>query len=543
MSALPPNATSEQIEEELLFLEVLIESLDAGADDYAERLESLDAQKEELEARRGSSEGESRQQTSYQQQNHMENHMSTMDGADDSSNAFWQTTLNGRPASNDGLAPPSFGAGPSANNFDFGMNDFQPSYPRNPMKRTLPFSMQSESLHPSKRPTPDPSNAGTPASSNDSFELIDRPPVVQRQIAREEALRKQREAQARDELFARALQQQQSTSSLQPVSSSSRPNIQTTLNYNGSFQRPPESIAACQSSKQRENYGNVVQYPHLPNMAGAMIKPEPGLPVRQELPQRSRAVPDFIDLTNSDDEEDISEIDRTRFTPNRRTENTNNFNRSLPPRPQLPQLPQVPQIPQMPQIPGTYPTMNANGYQPVYGNNNIANITAQARYPWLQQQTHNPLLSGARSAVNGIQQAASTISSTFQDLHNLINGSGSRSHVFDGDDDDIIYGGTRQIPGPSRDPYAGYSDMDQYNERRAAYENYNPLKSTEEINALLANIRPDEELPAHLRVQTPEAMAIRLHKYQELGLTWLYVYSDSDGREWDFALPVESRTA
>ncbi|EMC99296.1 hypothetical protein BAUCODRAFT_41782, partial [Baudoinia panamericana UAMH 10762] len=43
----------------------------------------------------------------------------------------------------------------------------------------------------------------------------------------------------------------------------------------------------------------------------------------------------------------------------------------------------------------------------------------------------------------------------------------------------------------------------------------------EEINKLLENIRPDEELPAHLRIQTPESLTITLHKYQEMGLTWL----------------------
>ncbi|EMF13962.1 SNF2_N-domain-containing protein [Sphaerulina musiva SO2202] len=51
--------------------------------------------------------------------------------------------------------------------------------------------------------------------------------------------------------------------------------------------------------------------------------------------------------------------------------------------------------------------------------------------------------------------------------------------------------------------------------------NYDPLKTKEELQELLANIRPDEDMPAHLRVQTPADLTIRLHKYQEVGLTWL----------------------
>jgi hypothetical protein len=159
---------------------------------------------------------------------------------------------------------------------------------------------------------------------------------------------------------------------------------------------------------------------------------------------------------------------------------------------------------------------NGNGYQPVYGNTSIPSLyvantngAAQQRYPWMQPQQYNPLMSGAMNAVSGIRNVASTLGNSFQELSNLVNGSNARPWSFgdnddddDDEDDDIIFGGSRPI-NRAPAPYAGYSDIDQYQTRYDAIANYDPLKTTEEINALLENIRPDAELPPHLRVQTP----------------------------------------
>ncbi|KAF1825084.1 uncharacterized protein K489DRAFT_352251 [Dissoconium aciculare CBS 342.82] len=88
---------------------------------------------------------------------------------------------------------------------------------------------------------------------------------------------------------------------------------------------------------------------------------------------------------------------------------------------------------------------------------------------------------------------------------------------YDDDDDDIVYGGSRPLAA-----FGGYLDNeDLYRSRYDAFAAYDPTKTREEIQQLLENIRPDEEMPAHLRVKTPEAMTVTLHKYQELGLTWL----------------------
>ena len=162
------------------------------------------------------------------------------------------------------------------------------------------------------------------------------------------------------------------------------------------------------------------------------------------------------------------------------------------------------------------------GSQYVYGN---ANNNINQRYGWMQQP--NPLLS---SAVHGIRNMAGNLGNSLAELGNLINGSSSRPvQLNDEDDDDIVYGGSRQLY-PGRAPHAGYEDLDLYRNRYDAIANYDPAKTTEEINALLENIRPDEEMPAHLRVQTPDEMTIVLHKYQELGLTWLQKCEDGSNK-------------
>ncbi|KAF2454610.1 SNF2 family N-terminal domain-containing protein [Lineolata rhizophorae] len=48
-----------------------------------------------------------------------------------------------------------------------------------------------------------------------------------------------------------------------------------------------------------------------------------------------------------------------------------------------------------------------------------------------------------------------------------------------------------------------------------------PEETRKQINNLLSNIRPDEEIPSKERVTTPIGMAVELMEHQKLGLTWL----------------------
>lgn len=48
-----------------------------------------------------------------------------------------------------------------------------------------------------------------------------------------------------------------------------------------------------------------------------------------------------------------------------------------------------------------------------------------------------------------------------------------------------------------------------------------PRKTAEEINDLLANIRPDEDIPEEDRIGTPEALRYSLYPHQQLALQWM----------------------
>ncbi|KAK3049310.1 hypothetical protein LTR09_009488 [Extremus antarcticus] len=525
MASHSANASRDDIEEDLEFQAVLIDSLDTGAEDYLEKLAELEDKKADLERRLQEIGGSGQSQTSAgpSQQTPTQN-----------MNNGWQQMHDGGLSSNNGFySSPTYGG------------QYQQNNP-NAMKRTHAQSLQEDQYqyHPSKRPTPEPSNAGTPASSTGSFELVERPSdpnmdsierARRRQLEYEAGLRIRQQSQIADEEYARSMQQPPPSSQMP---SSSRPSIQTTLNYGGSYQRPPprpqNSMQANISPPAFSTPRNFTPQSHSP-----YIKPEPGSSRQyQQLPQRSGHA-EVIDLTNSDEDDEVTEVART--TPSNRMLNHHAHPNGIPPAMYAPQRPahipygnapavQPAQSYQMPHhmpppsqlqrsaMPGSYPTTNSNGNQYVYGNPNPTTIQSmQGNSSWMQ---NNPMLTAAMS---GVRNVAGMLGDPLTELNNLINGSGYGQQypapVAD-EDDDLIFGGSRPLqPGHAQAPYAGHEDL--RNRRVEDILNYDPTKTTEEINALLDNIRPDEEMPPHLRVSTPKAMSIMLHKYQELGLTWL----------------------
>ncbi|KAI9702173.1 MAG: hypothetical protein M1820_006255 [Bogoriella megaspora] len=68
------------------------------------------------------------------------------------------------------------------------------------------------------------------------------------------------------------------------------------------------------------------------------------------------------------------------------------------------------------------------------------------------------------------------------------------------------------------------------NRHRLDYLINDPTKSREEINALLANISADDDLPPQLRGETPDAMATSLLPHQLLGLKWLKKMEEGSNR-------------
>lgn len=88
MTTLGPDATIDDIEDELAFNEVILSTLDVDSDDYSEKLAEVENTKRELEQRLEAL------QSGLPPQG--------MDGTSDQGQAFWQATMNGRPPSSDG---------------------------------------------------------------------------------------------------------------------------------------------------------------------------------------------------------------------------------------------------------------------------------------------------------------------------------------------------------------------------------------------------------------------------------------------------------
>lgn len=486
LQLLPPTATQDEIDNELAFVNVLIESLDRGADDYAERLREYEHAKAHCQRLLQHIHAGQRQQSQR----------GTSDLTGQNSNGqlqhdgWWQNASRERPgsnhSSNSGMSSSPF-APPANNHFATSING---------AKRARPESLHAHSTdYAMKRPTPAQSNVATPTSSTESFDMFD---VLDRarakQAAAEAAARKRSELQQADARLAAALAAEMNQPSSSTFASSSRPvnqNFQTTFDFNGGYQRPPPVPTQPEPSSSR----HVQSRDHLPfpqpqpqrrsiapSIKPESIKSEPGFSNRHQFTPRPQQPVNVVDLTASDSEDDFAEIAPNRFTPNVARQ------QGMPTRSL--------------HMPGAYPVPNMSNVpsgQYVYGR-------AQ-NHPGLLRQTVNGAMHGLNYAVGGLSEHMNNLS-------NLLYGSSGLPFDLDGDDDDVIYGGARPLPG-----YAGNEHL--YQRRYDALAAYDPTQSKEEIQALLQNIRPDEDMPAHLRVSTPDDMSVELHKYQEMGLTWL----------------------
>lgn len=490
-SSLAPNATVDEMENELAFMDVLIETLDPDADDFGETLAQYKHTKRDIEQRIAAA--RSRNQHG-------------MDGANDI--PFWRTMMNGGGSSSSaGRAPASQG-----------------------MKRGFPNSLRVDGDDQmSKRPTPDPSNVGTPTSSQDSYELVSHPlasPGVQNglderarmnHMRAEAAFRRRREEEERNRAYAESLSQSQSRSSSTFGSLSSRPGIQTTIGHDGMFSRPPPPAKQEQSDPYQTGRSVYAQPPPQSTKPEPSIKPEAGPSTWHQLPQRSRPADNgVVDLTGDDDDDDVAEVAPTNFTPN--------VNRRVPqvssssiPRTQMPGAWPTPQTP-APDYSRFY------GHQtplPGYGNSVYPNY-----YPYQGAPTNfQPSTQGYLDPI----QAATNLIGSGSSGYRGVGGSPNPLYSAYDNDDDLVYGGARPITNPLiPSAYGAHGAL--YNNRYDALAEADPTKTREEINALLENIRPDEDLPDHLRVQTPESLAVKLHKYQEMGLTWLKKCEESQQR-------------
>ena len=227
-------ASREDLEDDILFQNVLMESLDEGADDYEEKLAALKAIKQNLE-----------HQLAALGTAH------TPTGLDGASDEMPSDSL-------DGQLPDLSAYGQPSTNFDSTFpgsatlpNGQAGGITNNSMKRSRQHSsVLAEHEHPSKRPTPEHSSGSTPSSSS-SFEFVDHPDRAgtdqagadrahRRQLQHEAAIRRRTEEQRADAELARRLSQAP-THDPRPFagpSSSQKSGLQTTLGHNGSYSRP-----------------------------------------------------------------------------------------------------------------------------------------------------------------------------------------------------------------------------------------------------------------------------------------------------------------
>ena len=532
-------ATREDLEDDILFQNVLIESLDIGADDYQEKLATFEATKRSLERQ-----------------------MAALDTSGppvglDGSSDLPQAYTSAQPGRNT-YTPYLNNPGPAqytTNQTNFNDN-------ANSMKRPRPHStFLEQNEHPFKRPTPEHSSGSTPTSSS-SFELIDHPNKTMadrardRQLAYEQAHRRRMAEQQSDAEFARALSQTLPTNNQSPFagpSSSQRPAIQTTLKHNGSYSKPPpmQRPVAYEASQSPSQQARPTQSFASPSRTSGMpgVKPEPHSinRVKRE-PQYALQLPDsksrvratVVDLTGDDSDDEPAEIPPNRYTPSKRSMPPTQMTKSPYPQAQQP----ANAYPSYPSMPGAYPglSMTYNGQhinlnQPgaypggvnVYHGNqqpyHSPNPLAQQQNPY--QQTFSfpprPVAAPQPRASMGAHNVPRGGGSRLEELQRLVPGSSSRPFPLyddDDDDDEPMFTGSRLLSA-----YQGHEDI--YRRRFDQIQDHDPAKTAEEINDLLNNIRPDEDIPDDLLVPTPEAMAVRLHKYQEMGLTWLKAAEES----------------
>ncbi|GAB7366582.1 hypothetical protein MBLNU230_g8568t1 [Neophaeotheca triangularis] len=498
----------DQLEEDLAFTEVMLQSLDSGADDYAVRLGELLAEKEDLQNKL-----ENLSSASSQQQNQARGSYQNGDGysngnAHPQSSDFWQTAMNGHY----GGAGASGNGAPASSRTVSAASSFGNQSNKRPRPQSSTLGIEER---PSKIRTPDHSSPDDDTSSMDDFELIENPDAAitekhrKRQLEIEATIAQKRAAVQADAEFARRFSQQNgyqqgSTSS---NSSSSNGHVQTTIGHGGSFAKPPPSQVKTEYSGQvapspMRNSMTSRPWEANYNARTPQVKPEPG-PSRQpqRLPQRLHDT-GTVDLTASDSEDEPQFVARPTPT----------VQRSNP----YPYANSTQHTPHRPSMPGSYPSAYGNNSPYVYGND------GPRLPPVMQNGGYNQALAESlRAARNAASGAYGQGMSHLQQLGGLIGGSSAAGlsayggEISDDDDDDAPrWTGTRNVS-----HYAGMEEL--YNSRYREIASYDPAKTKEEINSLLENIRPDEDLPADALVKTPEPMSIKLHKYQEMGLTWL----------------------
>ena len=563
MSALPKNASLEDIESELLFTDLMLQSLDSEAEDYAVRKLELEALQEEYESMRDAIDHPDDHPPHTPDLHHVTSNL-TASGSSRELNLATRPSPAATPPPTSTLSHGSsyYQDARLTNNGSLSTGFSDSNYAESPYS-TAPRKRQREgpdvqpphgfqSSHKSRRTSDSPcaSTASTSASV-DSLEQEEKA-FTQRYglnlsgAASRSALRRKLEEEQRqrelhykrvkeDEEFARQLQAQ----SMPP--SSSRYTTQSYFNPNGTVQRPlrpsvnlvpspfTPNLHPSQSVKtEPKSFGSKptrytealdrLQSRHITKAESAEIYPSLSS-------WRPNSVPMAQHKSGTDEDDDLQEITSAEFAGLART-GKSPYSTTQSPKTLLSNSPTTGgphNLAPNPYNDWSNGHRNAHGVggmggNPVYDNPTLISPTYQpyGYPPYSQNQVggvHAAAPSWMASAMNGMSHVTSGVSDLLGQVQSLVGGSWPASgtdlnNFVDSDEysDDI---GT--FPSLHSNLHAHGLD----------YLLNDPTRTKEDIEALLSNIRPDEELPPEMRLDTPDAMKRPLMEHQKLGLTWL----------------------
>lgn len=567
MSALPPDASSEDIESELMFTELLLQSLDGEDEDYAAKKLELQALQEVYERMRDAINDPDGHHPHTPGSTHTTSNLMARESNGEfklAAKPSLGATLPPAPALSDGVS--YYHDGRLVNN-----GSLPPGYYTNSPYSTAAKKRRREgsdvqphqgfqSSHKSRRTSDSPgtSTASTPPSV-ESLEQEEKA-FTQRYglnlsgSAGRNALRKKWEEEQRqhelrykmlkeDEAVARQLQSQ----AMPPLPS--RYTTQSYLSSSGKVERPlrpsgylvpPPSTPNVFPSKSVQTEPRTFSSTSADYNAAfdgqqsrhvtksEIVETHPGLsswpPHPVPMVQRKSVI---------DEDDDLQEITPAEFAAFARTDKSP-YSATLSPETLLSHS----------HAPGgsynsahnpynAWPNgqmisygVRGMGGNPVY-NTPTAVVSSQAPniYPlYMQNQVGGlPVTtpSWVTSAMSGMSHITSGVTDLLGQVQSLVGGSWPTSGT---DLNNIL-------------------DLDEYPDNIGTYPKYgdlhahgldyllnDPTRTKEDIEALLSNIRPDEELPPEMRLDTPDAMKRPLMEHQKLGLTWLKAQEEGSNK-------------
>lgn len=538
MSALPPGASFEQIEDELLFQHTMLESLE---EDDEERRNELESTVRQLENRLAAHQSHEPPATDTQSDDSYK--INNMDWSSNIANmpgAFPSSARASDMAQLDGPSASSGSTSPGSSASSLGQ-----TAPSSAMKRpygTADSTPDADEASRFKRHAPTPRIHMPPVATSQSMTSVAREELRERHRRIEDEHQRRRQRETDDAAYAASLSQYHSPPSAGPsrltpmtankslsrhdTSPSQWHTVFRPQNYHPVKSEQPQSpspypFGASSSQVKRETHTSPSGYSSLSTPA---MKTETTTNL-SSIPRHSGAI-GVIDLTGSDEEKET--IDLTRQDAVRKY--------SMPSRPtvldhqnkqqwlmheqnlrrqqemirfqeqtrlQAQRSRQLQQAQQLQREMQMYGSMQSVGYSPLYPH--------AMGIPGMQQ---------GKTSIENFSSGVGQANGFFGDLSQLANMVTGRSL---NDDPELAYLGTQARA-------ADYMKGPDYADILNRYDYPDPEKTREELLKLVENIQPDEEDVVIDEDVPVEAMTVKLKPYQNTGLKWLQKMEDGSNK-------------